>query len=60
LSPASLQRLKAQGQDEYEAWTRRRLDAREVVYVWADGLSVKAGLEAGKAALLVLSADRQA
>jgi transposase-like protein len=60
LSPASLQRLKAQWQDESEAWKRRRLDAREVVYVWADGLSGKAGLEAGKAARLVLSADRQA
>jgi putative transposase len=54
LSPASLQRLKAQWQDEYATWKRRRLDELEVVYVWADGLYVKAGLEAGKAALLVL------
>jgi transposase-like protein len=54
LSPASLQRLKAQWQQEYATWTRRRLDELEVVYVWADGLYVKAGLEAGKAALLVL------
>ena len=30
----------------------------EVVYVWADGLSVKAGLEATKAALLVLIGAR--
>lgn len=54
LSPASLQRLKAQWKVEYEAWTRRRLDDLEVVYVWADGLYVKAGLEASKAALLIL------
>lgn len=54
LSPASLQRLKAQWQHEYETWKQRRLDNLEVVYVWADGLYVKAGLEAGKAALLVL------
>ena len=54
LSPASLQRLKAQWQDEYAAWKRRRLDELEVVYVWADGLYVKAGLEDSKAALLVL------
>ena len=54
LSSASLQRLKAQWQDDYETWKRRRLDELEVVYVWADGLYVKAGLEAGKAALLVL------
>lgn len=54
LSPASLQRLKAQWEHEYEAWTRRRLEELEVVYVWADGLYVKAGLEDSKAALLVL------
>jgi putative transposase len=54
LSPTSLTRLKAQWQLEYEAWKRRRLDDLEVVYVWADGLYVKAGLEESKAALLVL------
>ena len=54
LSAASLQRLKAQWQREYEAWKRRRLDDLEVVYVWADGLYVKAGLEDSKAALLVI------
>jgi putative transposase len=54
LSPTSLARLKAQWQLEYEAWKRRRLDDVEVVYVWADGIYVKAGLEDSKAALLVL------
>lgn len=54
LSPPSLQRLKAQWQVEYDAWKQRRLDDLEVVYVWADGLYVKAGLEDSKAALLVL------
>ena len=54
LSPASLVRLKAQWQLEYEAWKRRQLDDLEVVYVWADGLYVKAGLEDTKAALLVM------
>ena len=38
LSPTSLARLKAQWQLEYETWKRRRLDALEVVSVWADGL----------------------
>src|SRR5712692_10485026 len=32
----------------------RRLDDLEVVYLWADGLYVKAGLEDTKAALLVM------
>jgi transposase-like protein len=54
LSPASLQRRKTQWQQEYETWTRRRLDDLEVVYVWADGRYVKAGVEDSKAALLVL------
>ena len=45
LSPASLLRLKAQWQEEYETWKQRRLDDLEVVYLWADGLYVKAGLE---------------
>lgn len=54
LSPSSLVRLKAQWQQEYEAWNQRRLDDLEVVYIWADGLYVKAGLEETKAALLVM------
>jgi len=37
LSPTALVRLKAQWQLEYAAWKQRRLDDREVVYVWADG-----------------------
>src|SRR5713226_8513973 len=54
LSPSSLARLKGQWQVEYETWKQRRLDDLEVVYVWADGLYVKAGLENTKAALLVM------
>jgi putative transposase len=54
LSATSLARLKASWQLEYEAWQQRRLDDLEVVYVWADGLYVKAGLEDSKATLLVL------
>jgi transposase-like protein len=54
LSPSSLARLKGQWQVEYETWKQRRLDDLNVVYVWADGLYVKAGLEDTKAALLVV------
>ena len=36
------------------AWRTRRLDNRELVYAWADGIYVKAGLEKQKAALLVV------
>ena len=54
MSPASLQRLKAQWQLDDAAWKRERLDELGVVYVWADGLYVKAGLEDSKPALLVM------
>jgi transposase-like protein len=54
LSTASQLRLKTQWQGEYESWKQRRLDDLEVVYIWADGLYVKAGLEDTKAALLVM------
>jgi transposase-like protein len=54
LSAASIARLKAQWQAEYESWQQRSLEDLDVVYLWADGLYVKAGLEAGKAALLVV------
>lgn len=54
LSASSIERLRAKWQLEYEAWRSRRLDELKVVYVWADGLYVKAGLEDSKAALLVI------
>ena len=56
LSAASIARLKARWQAEYESGKRRRLDELELVYVWADGIYVKAGLEQDKAAMLVLIA----
>jgi len=54
LSPASIERLRAKWTQEYAAWRTQRLDQLEVVYAWADGLYVKAGLEDTKAALLVI------
>ena len=53
-SPPALGRLTAQWPLAYGVGKRRRLDDWEVVYVWADGLYVKAGLEDPQAALLVL------
>lgn len=54
LSRASLVRLTERWQGEYEAWRAQSLDALEVVYWWADGLYVRAGLGSGKACLLVI------
>ena len=54
LSKSSIRRLGAGWTAEFEEWSQRRLEGREVVYVWADGIYVKAGLERDKAALLVV------
>lgn len=54
LSKASIQRLRQIWTEEFEAWSTRSLEGREVVYLWADGIYVKAGLERDKAAVLVV------
>ncbi len=54
LSASSIQRLREKWVAEYEEWRNRSLKETEVVYLWADGIFVKAGLEDAKAALLVV------
>ena len=54
LSASSLVRLKATWQAQYAAWQERDLSDVKLVYLWADGVYVKAGLDTSKAALLVL------
>jgi putative transposase len=54
LSPSSIARLKASWQTEYDGWKTRALGELPVVYLWVDGIYVKAGLEKEKAALLVV------
>ncbi len=56
LSASSIERLRGKWVAEYEAWRRRSLSGLEPVYLWADGIYVKAGLEKDKAALLVVLA----
>jgi len=56
LSASSIARLKESWQAEYEAWRSRSLEGIEVVYLWGDGVYVKAGLDKDKAAVLVLVA----
>ncbi|WPD18456.1 IS256 family transposase [Thermaerobacter composti] len=53
LSARTVARLKERWQAEWEAWRTRRLDELQVVYLWVDGVYVKAGLERERAALLV-------
>lgn len=54
LSVSSIERLKAKWQEEYERWKKQDLSYLKVVYQWADGIYIKAGLEKDKAALLII------
>ena len=54
MSKSSIRRLKRGWTEEFGEWSRRPLEDREVVYMWADGIYVKAGLERDKAAVLVV------
>ena len=56
LSSSTVARLKEKWQAEWEVWQSRPLDDLEVVYLWVDGVYVKAGLEKEKAVLLVVLA----
>lgn len=51
LSASTMLRLKDAWQSEYTSWKQRDLSAVEIVYCW---VYVKAGVEDGKAALLVV------
>ena len=42
LSSSSIARLRGQWETDYQTWQERRLDDRELVYAWADGIYVKA------------------
>lgn len=53
LSARTVARLKERRQGGWEAWRTRRLDDLQVVYLWVDGVYVKAGLERERAALLI-------
>ena len=56
LSAPSIARLKASWQAEYDLWKTRVVEDLDVVYLWGDGVYVKAGLEKDKAAILVVLA----
>jgi transposase-like protein len=57
LSGSTVARLKEKWQAEYSQWKTRSLKDLQIVYVWVDGLYVKAGLEKEKAAVLTVVAS---
>ena len=54
ISASTVARLKEQWQGELKSWKAGSLAGLEMVYLWVDGVYVKAGLEKEKAALLVV------
>jgi|TARA_Y100000310_G_scaffold83003_1_gene79676 transposase-like protein len=56
VSASTVARLKEKWHAELSEWRGRPLDDLEVVYMWVDGVYVKAGLERDKAAILVVLA----
>ena len=44
ISASTVARLKEQWQGEWEEWRKRNLAELDVVYLWMDGVYVKAGL----------------
>jgi putative transposase len=54
LSASTVTRLKGVWQDEYQAWSRRSLEGKQFVYVWADGVYFNIRLEEDRQCILVL------
>jgi len=59
LSPASVTRLKQAWKQEYETWRQRRLDGHRYLYLWVDGVYLRAGQEEEKTALLCVLGLRE-
>ena len=54
LSATTVTRLKGVWADEYQAWSRRSLEGKRYVYVWADGVHFNIRLEEDRQCILVL------
>ena len=60
LSASVISRLTQRFKEQYEAFDRQDLQGTTFVYIWADGLYLKAGIGTEKACLMVLiGADRE-
>lgn len=54
LSPSTISRLNKQFKEAYEDWQKRDLSSLKIVYMWADGIYLKAGIADEKRCLLVI------
>jgi len=54
LSASTVMRLKGVWEQEYQEWSRRDLNGKQYVYIWADGVYFNIRLEDGRQCILVL------
>ena len=54
LSATTVTRLKSRWEQEYAHWSRRSLEGKQYVYVWADGIHFNIRLEEDRQCMLVL------
>ena len=54
LSATTVTRLKAVWEEEYRAWSKRSLEGKQYVYLWADGIHFNIRLEEDRQCILVL------
>lgn len=54
LSPSTIVRLNTRFKAEYEEWTKSSLSSVPIVYVWVDGIYIRAGVGEERACLLVM------
>ncbi len=54
LSATTVTRLKSHWEEEYGDWSKRSLEGKQYVYVWADGIHFNIRLEEDRQCILVL------
>ena len=54
MSAATITRLMTAWQDEHKSWSRRTLEGKQYVYLWADGIHFNIRLEEDRQCILVL------
>jgi len=54
LSASTITRLKKVWEEEYQDWSRRSLEGKQYVYLWADGVHFNIRLEEDRQCILVL------
>jgi transposase-like protein len=54
FSSDTVLRLRQQWKEEFNQWNKRRLDSKNYVYLWADGIYFQARMEDDKQCMLVI------